>query len=76
MIYKIILIIMISFGLKSYAFSEEANCAEFKKFSINYMKCKTLSAGKNFINDTKNYQKKEWSNEKEKMDKLKKKVFD
>ena len=54
---------------------------QIKKFSVNYMKCKanliknkTVSAGKNFIDDTKNYQNKEWSNEKTKLNNLKEKV--
>ena len=53
--------------------SNEVNCNEFKKFSVNFMKCKasllkkkTVSVGKNFVEDTKNYQKKEWSDEKKK----------
>ena len=69
------------FCLNSYAFSNELNCNEFKKFSVNYMKCKanlikdkTVSAGKNFIDDTKNYQNNEWSDEKSKLNNLKKKV--
>ena len=69
------------FYLNSYSFSDELNCNEFKKFSVNYMKCKanliknkTVSVGKNFIDDTKNYQNKEWSNEKTKLNNLKEKV--
>ena len=59
----------------------ELNCNEFKKLSSNYMKCKanlikdkTVSAGKNFIDDTKNYQNKEWSDEKSKLNSLKEKI--
>ena len=69
------------FYLNSYSFSDELNCNEFKKFSVNYMKCKanliknkTVSVGKNFIDDTKNYQNKEWSDEKNKLDNLKEKL--
>ena len=71
------------FYLNSYSFSDELNCNEFKKFSVNYMKCKanliknkTVSVGKNFIDDTKNYQNKEWSDEKNKLDNLKEKLTD
>ena len=80
---KKIISIFITFllSLNTYSFSNELNCDEFKKLSVNYMKCKanlikdkTVSAGKNFIDDTKNYQNKEWSNEKTKLNNLKKKV--
>ena len=69
------------FYLNSYSLSDELNCNEFKKFSVSYMKCKanliknkTVSAGKNFIDDTKNYQNKEWSDEKSKLNNLKEKI--
>mgnify|MGYP001395660499 CR=1 FL=1 len=69
------------FCFNNYSFSNESNCNEFKKFSVNYMKCKanlikdkTLSTGKNFIDDTKNYQNKEWSDEKKKINNLKEKI--
>ena len=69
------------FCFNNYAFADKSNCIEFKKFSVNYMKCKanlikdkTVSAGKNFIEDTKNYQNKEWSDEKNKLNNLKEKV--
>ena len=77
----IFIVITLLFYLNSYSFSDELNCNEFKKFSVSYMKCKanlikdkTVSAGKNFIDDTKNYQNKEWSNEKTKLNNLKEKV--
>ena len=54
----IFIIITFLFYLNSYSFSDELNCNEFKKFSVNYMKCKanliknkTVSVGKNFIDD-------------------------
>ena len=79
---KIIFIFAIFlFNLNSYSFANELNCKEFKKLSANYIKCKaslikdkTVSAGKNFIDDTKNYQNKEWSDEKSKLNDLKEKV--
>ena len=80
---KKIIFIFITFllSLNTYSFSNELNCDEFKKLSVNYMKCKanlikdkTVSAGKNFIDDTKNYQNKEWSDEKSKLNDLKEKV--
>ena len=79
---KIIFIVAIFLlNFNSYSFSNKLDCNEFKKFSIGYMKCKaslikdkTVSAGKNFIDDTKNYQNKEWSDEKNKLNNLKEKV--
>ena len=78
---KIFIFITFLFCFNSYSFSNELNCNEFKKFSVSYMKCKanliknkTVSAGKNFIDDTKNYQDKEWSDEKKKLNNLKEKV--
>ena len=77
----VFIIITLLFYLNSYSFSDELNCNEFKKFSVSYMKCKanlirnkTVSAGKNFIDDTKNYQNKEWSDEKNKLNNLKEKL--
>jgi len=57
-------------NINSNTFADKTNCKEFKKFSVEYLKCK----GKNIIIDTKNYQKKEWSEEKDKMLKKKDKV--
>ena len=75
------IIITLLFYLNSYSFSDELNCNDFKKFSVSYMKCKanliknkTVSASKNFIDDTKNYQNKEWSDEKNKLNNLKEKL--
>jgi hypothetical protein len=38
------------------------------------IKDKTISTGQNIIKDTKDYQNKEWSEEKEKMNKAKDKI--
>ena len=53
-----------------------------KKFSTEYFKCKgnllkdkTITTGQNIIKDTKNYQKKEWSEEKTKINKAKDKII-
>ena len=76
-------IIVFYLSLNTYSFSSEGDCSELKKFSINYMTCKanliknkTLSVGKNFVNDTKNFQKREWSEEKSKLNDLKEKVLE
>ncbi len=77
----IIFIYLISTIIDSNGFANSKNCKEFKKFSVEYFKCKgnlvkdkTISAGQNIIKDTKNYQNKEWSEEKEKMEKAKDKI--
>ena len=42
----------------------------------NMIKDKTISTGQNIIKDTKDYQNKEWSEEKKKWIKVKEKVLD
>ena len=89
-IYTIIL--FFTFTLK--VLSDDKQCDDFKKYSVDYMKCKTnqlkiktletgkkikdktVNTSKNIIKDTKEYQSKEWSEEKEKINKIKEKVFD
>ena len=69
---KIIFIItLFCLNFNTYSFSNEVDCSKFNKFSIDNIKCKTnliknksVSMGKKFIDDTKSYQKKEWSKEK------------
>ena len=81
---KLILITaMFCLNFNTYSFSNEIDCGEFKKFTISYMSCKvnliknkTVSVGKNFVEDTKKYQKKEWSKEKEKLKNLKEKILE
>ena len=80
---KIFLIIFFSISLSNLSYSNEINCSQFKKFSVDFMKCKSnkiknksISFGKNLIEDTKDFQKKEWSEEKENIDKIKKKVLE
>ena len=79
---KIILITFVFIiSISNNLYSKE-NCSDFKKFSLDYMKCKAsyakskaVSAGKDFIKDTKEFQNKEWSDEKEKMNEIKKKAI-
>ena len=78
----IILIILFLFKMNTYGFANNSNCEEFKKYSVEYFKCigssikdKTISSGQNIIKDTKDYQNKEWSEEKEKMNKVKNKMM-
>ena len=77
-IFLIFLIMIIN---NSISFANDKNCKEFKKFSVEYFKCKgniikdkTISTGQNIIKDTKDYQNKEWSEEKEKMNNTKDKI--
>ena len=81
MIKIIIITFIFVISISNKVYSKE-NCSDFKKFSVNYMKCKATSAknkavstGKNFIQDTKEFQNKEWSDEKEKINEVKKKVI-
>tara|TARA_B100001027_G_scaffold35911_1_gene22197 strand:+ start:279 stop:533 length:255 start_codon:yes stop_codon:yes gene_type:complete len=78
MIKKLYIIIIFIFGIYSTGYSKE-NCNIFKKLSLNFMKCKAntvkktaISVGSNFFKDTKNFQNKEWSDEKEKINDVKK----
>ena len=79
-IFFIFLIIIIN---NPYSFGNNKDCKDFKKFSVEYFKCKgnlvkdkTISAGENIIKDTKDYQNEEWSEEKKKIEKTKKKIND
>ena len=56
------------FTLNSFS-SELNNCSKYSKLSAKYYKCKA----DNFIEDTKSYQKEEWSEEKSKLEDTKKK---
>ena len=78
----IILIIFFLFNINTYGFANNGNCEDFKKYSVEYFKCigssikdKTISTRQNIIKDTKDYQNKEWSEEKEKMNKVKNKMM-
>ena len=80
---KIIFILILSNLLSTYLYSKElVDCTSYKKLSKDFLKCKagnlkkkTISAGKNIVKDTKDYQKKEWSKEKKKLNKLKEKIY-
>ena len=80
MIKKTFLVLVLVIGFNNIVYSEERKCDEFKKFSMDYMKCKanslknkSISAGKNFAGDTKEFQKKTWSEDKKNGLKLKRK---
>ena len=53
----------------SISFSNEViDCSQYSKLSSKFYTCKTG----NFVKETKNYQKKEWSEEKKKLIRLRK----
>ena len=69
-------------SVNNISLSNENNCKDLKKFTVEYVKCKanlaknkTIFASKNFINETKDYQKKEWSKEKKKIIKTKENII-
>ena len=69
------------FYMNTISFSNTVDCEEFKKFSVEYLKCKgniikdkTISTGQNIIKDTKDYQNNEWSEENKKMNNAKEKI--
>ena len=75
---KFILLILFISVLKNNAIDNELNCEEFKKYSSEYFNCKTeiiknkaLSFGKEFVEDTKEYQKKNLKDGKEQIEKTK-----
>ena len=75
------MIFLFVINIHSAGLADNTHCKDFKKFSVEYFKCKgnlvkekTISAGQNIIKDTKDYQNKEWSEEKEKMGKTKDKI--
>ena len=79
--YYLIFYVLVTWHTNSYA--DNSNCKNFKKFSIEYLKCKenldkdkTISTGQNIIKGTKDYQNEEWSEEKKKIEKTKKKIND
>jgi len=78
-IFYLSILILLSFN--AYSPAENNNCSEFNKFSVEYLKCKgnlikdkTISTGKNIVEDTKKYQNEEWSEEKKKIEKAKDKI--
>ena len=65
---KIFFLCFILAIINSNGFANSKDCKEFKKFSVEYFKCKgnifkdkTIYAGKNIIKDTKDYQNEKWS---------------
>ena len=78
---KIIFLVLITFSYSQYAISSEANCDKFKKYSSEYFNCKTkiiknkaISLGKNFVEDTKEYQKKNYEDGKKQIEKTKEQI--
>ena len=77
----IFFLFLILININSSSIANIKDCKKFKKFSVEFFKCKgnivkdkTISAGQNIIKDTKEFQNKEWSEEKEKMNEAKDKI--
>ena len=70
--FFLISLIFLLFNITSSSSSELEDCSIYSKLSSMFYKCKS----NNFVKDTKNYQKKEWSEEKNKINKIKEKVLD
>ena len=77
----LLFIFLFFFNLKSNSIAVNKQCDEFKKLSVDYLKCKgnlikekTISKGQNVIQDTKDYQNKEWSKDKKNINKEKDKI--
>tara|TARA_B100001027_G_C16025521_1_gene223117 strand:- start:45 stop:296 length:252 start_codon:yes stop_codon:yes gene_type:complete len=80
---KLVLLIFLIFQLNNLGLANEINCNDLNKLSAEYLKCKTsllknktISAGKSFLDDTKDYQIKEWSDEKKKIEDIKERVLE
>lgn len=78
---KIIFLVLLTFTLNHYAISDETNCDKFKKYSSEYFNCKTeiiknkaISFGKNFVEDTKEYQKKNYEHGKKQIENTKEQI--
>ena len=78
----ILIIFMNIFTLNSFS-SEIIDCSKYSKLSTEYYKCKsdnlikdTKNYADDFVKDTKKYQKKEWTEEKSKLENTKEKLKD
>ena len=78
---KLIFLILFNFSLINNAASDELNCSEFKKYSSEFFNCKTktiknkaIAIGKDFVEDTKEYQKKKFEESKEQIGNTKKQI--
>jgi|TARA_B110000003_G_C16429317_1_gene449439 hypothetical protein len=63
-------LVFLIFSFNTQSIAKEIKCSEISKFSPKYLACKaksitgkTISKSKNFINKTKEYQKKAWAKE-------------
>ena len=78
---KILIVTLFIFLNTNFANTSENNCDEFKKYSSDYFICKieilkqkTFLTGKNMISETKEYQKKQWSEGKKQIENTKKNI--
>ncbi len=78
---KIIFLVLLSLTFNHYAISSETSCDQFKKYTSEYFNCKTeiiknkaISLGKDFVKDTKEYQKKNFEDGKNQIEITKEKI--
>ncbi len=78
---KITLIILLILSLNNHAISNETDCNDFKKYSSEYFSCKTaiiknkaIAFGKDFVEDTKEYQKKNYEDSKQQIENTKENI--
>ena len=71
-IFFLTILFLLTFN--NYSLTENNGCSEFNKFSTEYLKCKgnfikdkTISTGKNIVEETKEYQSNEWLEEQKKI---------
>ncbi len=78
---KIIFLIFINLNFNNYAIGNEIDCIEFKKYSSEYFNCKTqiiknkaIALGKDFVEDTKKYQKEKFEEGKDQIEETKEQI--
>ncbi len=78
---KSILIMFFWLCLNNNAVSNEIDCSKFKKYSSEYFNCKTeiiknkaIELGKDFVEDTKKYQKKNYEESKKQIGSTKEQI--
>jgi len=78
---KIIFLILLILAQNNYSLSDENNCDDLKKYSSEYFNCKTeiiknktIALGKDFVEDTKKYQKKNYEKSKEQIESTKEQI--
>ena len=78
---KVIFLILFILIPNNFAISNENDCNNFKKYSAEYFNCKTeiikkkaIAIGKDFVDDTKKFQKKNYEDGKKQIENTKEKI--